>query len=396
MSRYFIHEDNIEKVETRISKINKKCEKFGCNFNYQRVGEEFRNVSDIPSRPNIQKFIEIEVEGVAVISDWDLIAKIEHEEEGCVISKIQFDAEIPEKYMLSDYDMCEHCNSNRRRKVVYILRNSKTGEFKQVGSSCLKDFTGVLDAENAARFFAMFDELDEADGVYIEGSGKPYYSLRDYLRYCVECVNKFGWFNSSSMYSTANRAWDYFSYKELGRSGMRKPSEIKDEMEAVNFDASEEHHGAKVDSILEFVKNMEDNSSYVVSIKSLANSDYFSSKFTGFVASMVICYNKAMEKERKQKEEEAKVNLSEYIGNKGDRMEANFKEVKVVASYDTQFGMMMMYRFVLDNDNICVWSTGNYINTDEVKSGKIKFTVKDHSQFRGVKQTVVTRCKLSA
>ena len=52
MSRYFIHEDNIEKVETRISKINKKCEKFGCNFNYQRVGEEFRNVSDIPSQPN--------------------------------------------------------------------------------------------------------------------------------------------------------------------------------------------------------------------------------------------------------------------------------------------------------------------------------------------------------
>lgn len=177
---------------------------------------------------------------------------------------------------------------------------------------------------------------------------------------------------------------------------MRKPSEIKDEMEAVNFDASEEHHGAKVDSIIEFVKSMEDDSSYVVSIKSLANSDYFRSKFTGFVASMVICYNKAMEKERKQKEEEAKVNPSEYIGNKGDRLEANFKEVKVVASYDTQFGTMTMYQFTLDNDNICVWSTGTYINTDEVKNGKIKFTVKDHNQFKGVKQTVVTRCKLSA
>ena len=176
---------------------------------------------------------------------------------------------------------------------------------------------------------------------------------------------------------------------------MRKPSEIKDEMEAVNFDASEEHNGATVDSILEFLKNMKDDSSYVVSIKSLANSDYFRSKFTGFVASMVICYNKAMEKERAQKAA-ADMNISEYIGNKGDRMEANFKEVKVVASYDTQFGMMMLYRFVLDNDDICIWSTGTYINTDEVKNGKIKFTVKDHSQFRGVKQTVVTRCKLSA
>ena len=77
---------------------------------------------------------------------------------------------------------------------------------------------------------------------------------------------------------------------------MRKPSEIKDEMEAVYFDASEEHHGAKVDSFLAYVKNMKDDSSYVVSIKSLANSDYYRSKFTGFVASMVICCNKAMKR----------------------------------------------------------------------------------------------------
>lgn len=33
---------------------------------------------------------------------------------------------------------------------------------------------------------------------------------------------------------------------------------------------------------------------------------------------------------------------------------------------------------------------------DEVKNGKIKFTVKDHNQFKGIKQTVVNCCKLSA
>lgn len=182
MARYFIHEANIEKVEDRIFKIGNKCNKFGCSFNYERVGEEFRNVSEIPNQPNIQKFIEIEVEGVAVINHWELIAKIEHEHGGCIISKIDFDAEIPEKYMLSDYCVCEHCNSKRLRKVVYILRNMQTGEFKQVGSSCLKDFTGALDAENAARYFAMFDELVENDGVYIEGSGTTYYRIKDYLR----------------------------------------------------------------------------------------------------------------------------------------------------------------------------------------------------------------------
>lgn len=398
MARYFIHEANIEKVEDRISKIGRKCSKFGCSFNYSRVGEEFRNVSENPNQLDIQKFIEIEVEGVAVVSNWELIAKIEHEAGGCIISKIQFDAEIPAKYGLSDCCVCEHCNSKRHRKVVYILRNSETGEFKQVGSTCLKDFTGVLDAENAARFFSMFDELHESDGVYIAGSGTPYYSIRDYLRYCVECVDKFGWFNSSSQYSTANRAWDYFSYKELNRKGMRKPSEMDAEMESVNFDASEEHHGAKVSSIIEFVKNMEDDSSYVISIKSLANSDYFKSKFTGFVASMVICYNKEVERretERKQREE-AENNPSKFIGSIGDTLEADFNEFEIVTSWDGFYGTTWMYKFVTVEGNILIWKSSKWIDETETKKGHVKFTVKDHTEFRGIKQTEVTRCRISA
>lgn len=398
MARYFIHEANIEKVEDRISKIEKKCKKFGCTFNYERVGEEFRNVSDIPGQPNIQKFIEIEVEGVAVINDWELVAKIDHEPGGCIISKVDFDAQIPEKYMLSDYCVCEHCNSNRRRKVVYILRNMQTGEFKQVGSSCLKDFTGALDAENAARYFSFFDELVENDGVYIAGSGSPYYKIKDYLRYCVECVDKFGWYNSSSQYSTANRAWDYFAYKELNMSGMRKASEIEAEMEDANFDASEEHHGAKVDSIIEFVKNMEDASSYVISIKSLANSDYFRSKFTGFVASMVICYNKEVERreaERKQKEA-AENNPSKFIGNIGDKLEADFNEFDIVTSWEGYYGITWVYKFVTTDGNILIWKTSKWIPSDETKKGHVKFTVKDHNEFRGINQTEVTRCRISA
>lgn len=391
MARYFIHETNIEKVEDRISKIEKKCKKFGCTFNYERVGEEFRNVSDILDYPNIQKFIEIEVEGVAVINNWELVAKIEHESGGCIISKIDFDAQIPQKYIFSDYCVCEHCNSNRHRKVVYILRNTQTGESKQVGSSCLKNFTGALDAENAARYFSMFDELVENDGLYIAGSASPYYNIKDYLRYCVECVDKFGWCNSSSEYPTANRAWDYFTYKEFGRSVIRKASELEDEMKTVNFDASEEHHGAKVDSIIEFVNNMEDDSSYVISIKSLANSYYFNSKFKGFVASMVICYNKEVERK-----EAAQNNPSKFVGNIGDKLEAEFNKFEVVASWEGQYGSTWVYKFVTTDGNILIWKSSKWISSNKTKKGHVKFTVKDHTEFRGIHQTEVTRCRISA
>lgn len=244
----------------------------------------------------------------------------------------------------------------------------------------------------------MFDELHESDGVYVAGSGTPYYRIKDYLRYCAECVDKFGWFNSSSQYSTANRAWDYFAYKELGLEGMRKTSEMDNEMKAINFDASEENQGPKVDSIIEFVKNMEDDSSYVVSIKSLAKSEWFRSKFTGFVASMVICYNKEVERrevERKQKEE-AENNPSNFLGNIGDKLKADFNEFEIVTSWDGFYGVTWMYKFVTDEGNILIWKSSKWIDATEIKKGHVKFTVKDHTEFRGIKQTEVTRCRISA
>ncbi|RXD92165.1 hypothetical protein DB795_23470, partial [Xanthomonas perforans] len=38
---------------------------------------------------------------------------------------------------------CEHCHTARARKQIYLLRNTNTGAYQQVGSTCLQDFTGI-------------------------------------------------------------------------------------------------------------------------------------------------------------------------------------------------------------------------------------------------------------
>lgn len=43
-----------------------------------------------------------------------------------------------------------------------------TGEFKQVGRSCLKDFTGGLDASAVAQYISFFDELIGGKGLNVE------------------------------------------------------------------------------------------------------------------------------------------------------------------------------------------------------------------------------------
>ena len=47
---------------------------------------------------------------------------------------------------------------------------------------------------------------------------------------------------------------------------------------------------------------------------------------------------------------------------------------------------------------IFTWKTGAYIESEYVNTGKtltLKGTIKEHSKFKGEKQTELTRCKIS-
>lgn len=63
--------------------------------------------------------------------------------------------------------------------------------------------------------------------------------------------------------------------------------------------------------------------------------------------------------------------------------------------FDSQFGVMYIYRFVDADGNVYIWKTSNYIADLEKKNVNIRGTVKDNSEYKGEKQTVLTRCKIS-
>ena len=398
MSVYKIHEDNIARLEDKLKKIEKKCAKLGCTYNYKRIGEVYEEVKNDDGTTAIAKFIEVEVEGKAVINDWEVIARVDHETNGVIISKVCFDVEIPAKYTLSDYNHCEHCNSRRNRKVVYVLRHTDSGEWKQVGATCLKEFTHGLDAEMAARFLAMFDELVEWDAVVGGSSYRKYYVLKDYLRYCVECVNKFGYVRSHDGYSTAERAWDYFMLKEHNWAINRTVREaLEKAMAEVQFDANTTANSEEVDKVIEYVLSCEADSDYIITIQTIAKDECFNSKYTGFIASMVVCYHKHIAKMQKVEAEKkaAEENPSKHIGTKGERLTCEIDRVELITSWDNQYGMTFLYRIVDKIGNILIWRTSNWLDLDKFDFTKVTFTVKNHDEFRGVLQTEVTRCKFA-
>ena len=88
--------------------------------------------------------------------------------------------------------------------------------------------------------------------------------------------------------------------------------------------------------------------------------------------------------------------VSKYVGVVGDKIENIYVKVINCGGYDTAYGYRWFYVFLDENENEYIWyasvnkslSQGMWVNL----SGEIK----DHKEYKGAKQTVLTRCKVFA
>tara|TARA_Y100000114_G_C11738722_1_gene317748 strand:- start:759 stop:1544 length:786 start_codon:yes stop_codon:yes gene_type:complete len=104
----------------------------------------------------------------------------------------------------------------------------------------------------------------------------------------------------------------------------------------------------------------------------------------------VVDANKAAE-EKRQAEIEAKRNKSNHVGNIKDRIDIT-ATITFVKSIDTHFGVSLLT--ILENDNGDVFKYFGSVDLgDKGDKITIKATVKDHAEYDGVKQTVITRPK---
>lgn len=90
--------------------------------------------------------------------------------------------------------------------------------------------------------------------------------------------------------------------------------------------------------------------------------------------------------------------VSEWIGNIGDKLETAV-HLDSVFSYDTHYsyygGITYVHLFSDKAGNVYKWNTASVCLEDN-KDYVIKATIKDHSEYKDVKQTVLTRVKVVA
>ena len=395
--QYAIYEGNIDRLRKKAKHIQNKCRKYGCDFRFEEVGEEFRKVKDENDKVSVRRFVLVEAEGTSIVNGWKFVATLNHTEEGNII-RAACDIEIPERFYICS-PCCEHCNSNRPRKETYIVMNEKTGEFKQVGKSCLKDFTNGMSIEGVSAYMSFFNDLIQEEAPNSNGSGPHYYDTKLYLHYVAETISHWGFVRRGvNERSTADRAAEYMMLDTGDLRGNAQYAKIlRREMESVVFSPESSSIDKTVEEAYTWLMQQEETDNYMHNLITACKLEYTTYKNFGILASLFPTYNRSVEKEKRSAEAKAQqepYRNSEWIGKEKERINITVSTFSCLTSWENDYGYTYIYRITDDKNNVYTWKTSNCLGENSVKS--LTGTVKTHTEYRGIKQTELTRCRVEA
>lgn len=395
--KYSIPTNRLEKLE----KIIKKYQRKGADITFAIgnkviekgtlfVNDAIHHVSS--TMPIDVECTEVFVEGSYIIAGWQFVGTIEFTENGNIIrlANSAYEGKVPLKYLHTP-KICEHCGKIRNRKDTYLIMSDE-GEFKQVGSSCLLDYTHGLDANTCASIMSCLDkvlDLTNLDYDYETFRGNGFSSTglgvgntQALKALAIGLVRAHGYVRSSSGAGTANDLSNLFFHN--------LPTDIEEELFSDVTPASEE----EVLKIDEYAKDYHEstndymrNASLAWSKKSLEFRDF------GLITSFVGVYLKDMQ----YKKEISTTRNNEYVGNIGDKI--TFKVASARVLYVKDNSMYSYYAQstrvweIIDTDGRTYkWSASFSVKI--MPDDTITATIKGHSEYKSVKQTVITRGKI--
>lgn len=385
---YHIHEANMERLEKQLARVQAKCRKYGCDFHYAVVGEEFHKRIErdgLLSRPVTERYVLVEAEGIAIVNGWQFMAKLDHQPEGNYVTSI-CDGEIPIRFY-TDAPVCEHCRTRRVRRFTYILRNRDTGEWIQVGKQCLRDFTGGMDAGFYASCLDGMAELEKGTVAPSEHYG-DWYPRDLLLSSAAEAVRVYGYVPGSCYDSTRSTALRYFDADQCGDSMSHCLLDaVRKEMEEKGVDIHSARAQAEVEAALKWLDSAKEDSDYMHNLKLACSREYIAAERVGIAVSLFSAYRKAVEASRREAG-------SDWVGEVGKRVEFRIADLDCITSWFTPWGCTRLYLITDQDGNAYTWKTGTDVDDDDAAGRLLRGTVKEHIIYGGRRETALTRCRM--
>lgn len=380
-----VHKYNLATFEKRVAEINQKFEKHGYPYiEYKEISVDEEN--HIHNFEVYSSFEQKNLIGEKVRFE-GMIELINKEES----SKLFHVSENIYNIISSEKCVCDKCKKDIKRGKYIIF--SKDVEVKSrkdlyiLGSTCAKEFFPFDIADYIGKLNKYFDEFEIEYEEFDFEKGSANFDISDIALVTLDNTKDFTkvYEKQKTLISIQN---DFGLFLNCGKEykniyGEFSEYKVKKAEEAVKVarEYFENHCYNEFDfncnSILEFDKVPE---------------KYFRMAVCAIYFGVV--------KSRKLKEQEA--SGSQYVGAIGEK----FSDWEL--TYNGSFGFQSVYgythiiKFLDQNKNSIVWYSSkgieSVINSINIKIGdkvNIKGTIKDHKEYKGEKQTLITRCKLT-
>lgn len=391
---YLVRSRDMDIVKGKLEKLNRRAAKLNMPpVTMDVLGKKVVKETSKDGRRYEVEMTRIRLAGAAPkLKGWTFVARIVHGEHGNMVMGVP-DEEVPPRYRTSP-PTCDHCRSSRNRKDTFVVK-SDSGEFKQVGTNCLRDFLGT---EDPAQYVLYFSELkrfmdDMEDGGFGGGRGSNEIETLNFVATALAVIRKLGFVSKrvadeKGGQTTSASLFDYFF-------GMSKESaSFRAEVDSARRADDVE----KAEKMIAWARSIKDageenvEETYLWNLSVAAEGLTVDTRSSGLMASLPSAYQRAMAALEPKPD---RAGAATTTLKPGDKYEGVLT-VEKVRSWSSQYGVTTLHIMKDDSGQTFKWKASRE-SLDEGSRVKIKGSVKTvgPDKYEGGAVVVeLTRCKV--
>lgn len=402
-------------LETKISKINHKAQKMGCDpliLYFDNEHTYSYNIdpytgAELAFPRHMDMVTATLVYQIPIIEGYELIAKLDIYPTADGNSEVMVSAvpgkEVPEVYKNKTEIHCDHCGWNRRRNHSVLLRNIEDGTYKEVGSTCVKDFFGI-DPKGfmlmaGIKFDALIGAIDEDAKYSAEYRTAGGYNLIEVFAVSAAAIAKWGWLSKGKAWELNNNYnGGYVATAEHVLDNLNRDGAYYNQLDDSLKVSIEQEDIELAKKTLAYFTDLDPNGNdYLNNCCKLIRIGYVPYKHIGIACSMVQAYNREVEKQAKAEAAKAEAETagmkpSEHQGTLKERLRDIAVTVTYARTFEKEWGETTLYAFKDAFGNIYkTWYSGGNWSCEVGEKLLITGTVKKHGEFNGVKETLLNR-----
>ncbi len=320
------------------------------------------------------------------LADWEPVAVLTRDQDGPVITRVWPGLAVePDLTAFRGTDpVCEHCRTRRHRTDTYVVRNTITGELRQIGRNCLAAFTGIT--VSIPRWVVDGDDGFDEMGGWGGSAADLRWPVLDALQAACAVVAEFGWVSRAMVNDSMGQRTATADLVGVVLSG---PGDAAAKLRAL-VEPRMADAAAKAVLVREFAAGLADRETgeYATNLSTLARLDWVGQRNLALLVSALSAF--ARDEERQVRA--ATTTESAWVGEVNGK--GTWTLTVALALVVGDFRPSTLVTMVDADGNHFKWFASGVRDFEAGDVLTLKGTIKAHDEYRGVKQTQITRCKV--